>query len=359
MNKLFLFSFIFFFIISCKKDPVTITEYIETTKAWMPVAEIDQYSKYIRNAKSFGDKAIFQSEISTIIKSPTGIESLYNPSSMVFQTDLSENFALGFVEQFDNIDLLPITKSGPPAYIPNYILDTAPAYVKMGGLYFSNQWSAIRTDEKQYIFHYFTDSATPSGEATTGFCLADFGEKYPNNSTIYILDLKYVVLPRTYIYSNLAVKSYFNKYFICFEESMLIMEGDGTYTFPTGIPQTMSFHKLIKKNNTVYVFGEQVIYSSSDMRNSWQLVMDNIPSSFLRTTDYHYHNVDNEIIITRGNNLSHLQITTDSLIVKPLVYEGLENNKITSVIKYKEDVYVTTTSGTFKRPFAEFYHYID
>ena len=46
----------------------------------MPVDEIDRYSKYVRNAEYFDDKAIFQTVSSTIIKSKDGIESLYNPT---------------------------------------------------------------------------------------------------------------------------------------------------------------------------------------------------------------------------------------------------------------------------------------
>ena len=78
-------------------------------------------------------------------------------------------------------------------------------------------------------------------------------------------------------------------------------------------------------------------------------------STWLR--HFQYYDVDNEIIASSMDRLFHINIQDNKAIVKEIDNDGLKANYITSVSKFKENVYVTTLTGVYYISYKEFFNY--
>ena len=118
--------------------------------------------------------------------------------------------------------------------------------------------------------------------------------------------------------------------------------------------------RVFQKNDTLYGVEYDGLFSSINNGKSWFKISDLVLnpediSTWLR--HFQYYDVDNEIIASSMDRLFHINIQDNKAIVKEIDNDGLKANYITSVSKFKENVYVTTLTGVYYISYKEFFNY--
>ena len=122
-----------------------------------------------------------------------------------------------------------------------------------------------------------------------------------------------------------------------------------------------SFHKIFdgslrpmfQKNDTLYGTFQGKLYRSVDECESWTdtgVFQNSLSSLFC-------YFIGNEIIGTNYGQLFHITTTKDGLTVREIDNNGLANNYITSVSKFKNSVFVTSLTGVYYIPYKDFFTY--
>jgi hypothetical protein len=193
--------------LSCKKE--TVTEYrYKDLNTWKKADEIDGFSKYINNANASNDKAVFVSPYRVIIKKENKVEAYYSVHSHTKKTDIADDYHLLYNKNGDWENLGVASEDDPNPARVNFQIRDLSNFSGMGGIFSSSEWTAIRTDQKQFIFQYYgTDLDTQH------FALVDFEE---NGLGIKITDFNTTSIYKRADWYLIKTKSFFNKYFICF-----------------------------------------------------------------------------------------------------------------------------------------------
>lgn len=140
----------------------------------------------------------------------------------------------------------------------------------------------------------------------------------------------------------------------------LVSTGGGTYRVaPNGSYQKTypySFLKLFTFDGTVYGVttantGTLKLAASTDQGITWSILIDQLPDAYRLFT---YKTVNNQLIAIYNSQLFQLLITPTTLSAVELDNTGLYGNKITSVAKFRNTVYVSTLSGVFTKPVRTF-----
>ncbi len=140
----------------------------------------------------------------------------------------------------------------------------------------------------------------------------------------------------------------------------LVSTSGGTYrispngTYQKSYPYT--FLNLFTFNGTVYGVttantGTLKLATSTDQGASWTILADQLPDAYRL---FNYKTVNNQLIATYNSQLFQLTFTPTTLSTVELDNTGLYGNKITSVARYRNTVYVSTLSGVFTKPVRTF-----
>jgi hypothetical protein len=121
-----------------------------------------------------------------------------------------------------------------------------------------------------------------------------------------------------------------------------------------------ALERVFQKNDTLYGVEYDGLFSSINNGKSWFKISDlelnpEDISTWLR--HFQYYDVENEIIASSMDRLFHINIQDNKAIVKEIDNDGLTTNYITSVSKFKENVYVTTLTGVYYISYKEFFNY--
>jgi hypothetical protein len=337
-------------ILSCKKEVITETEYVYLTDSWTKSDEIDRLDMYITNSYANDERIVFSTPHGIIIKYQDGTRNYWLTSGSyknkgVFLDSL-------FIRVSESQSRIGIASYyfGNPDYLGKWDTDSLPNYRGFGAYGLSSDWAAIRSDKKQYMFHYW------SSQYTQSYCFVDFTSSRWNirKDSVWAIQLA-----KDDVYYNINVKSFFNKYFICNGRGMEIVNGDGSHKPAFGIPDDQYFASVININGELYAFGENSIYISSTEGESWNPLVTNIPLGTIHLFDYQYYVMNDEIIMVEKDKIIHMLVSDTNITWKQVKNDGLENHRITGVAKFNETVYLSTTSGTFTKPYEEFFDYIE
>lgn len=100
--------------------------------------------------------------------------------------------------------------------------------------------------------------------------------------------------------------------------------------------------------------GASGILYSYDEGLTWQKQTEEI-DSFLRYAIY--TTIDNKIIGFIDSQIWHFDFGENEITIRELDNDGLEGNKITSISKFENNIYVTSLSGVFKINESDFFYY--
>lgn len=127
---------------------------------------------------------------------------------------------------------------------------------------------------------------------------------------------------------------------------------DGTYlrSYP------YAFLKLFTFNGTMYGIttanaGILKLAASTDQGITWSILADQLPDAYRLFT---YKAVAGQLIASYNSQLFQLTITPTTLSAVELDNTGLYGNRIMSVAKFRNTVYVSTLSGVFTKPVRTF-----
>jgi hypothetical protein len=112
---------------------------------------------------------------------------------------------------------------------------------------------------------------------------------------------------------------------------------------------------VFKHAGILYGFSYDDLYKSATGKN-WDLVSGITANSTLTNLQMlRYHALSNDLLIaTYNSQIFKVELSQKELRLVELDNSGLDGNKITSIARYKNMIYLTTLSGVFHRKESEF-----
>lgn len=376
MRFTFLIVVLMFLSFSCRKEKIIEeTKYVYLTDSWQKADEIDKSSKYIISSYADDDKAVFRSPYNYVIKDKNGFKGYgdkYNPFDKRLAVSKNNFLQLWQTGGHNNLTISKIHNRNYGGLILYY--DSLPNFKSFGNYSIRADWSCFRSDDKQLLFHYSNNNNRPPFFAidTQSYALVSYdiwatsGQYLTINSVKPITIIKPISSGGSTDYT-ISIKSFFNKFFVCNTEGLEIIYGDGTHRAATGIPPSIHPCTIIELNGALFLFASNdnsltsySIYKSTDQGENWTPVNANLPRDFLNLYFYKYYVIDNEIVLisnNRHNTLIHLSIKDSEISFKQLKNDGLTNNISTGLVEFDGIVYLSTTSGTYKKSIKNFFEY--
>lgn len=130
---------------------------------------------------------------------------------------------------------------------------------------------------------------------------------------------------------------------------------DGTYqkTYSWPMLRVFTYNNVLYGITQEYSNGstDYKLVTSTDAGLTWNTLASKLNSSygFLK-----YKQVGDQLIAMYNNQLFQLRVEPNALVAKQLDDAGLYGNRITSVMKFRNTVYVSTLSGVFTKPWQTF-----
>ncbi len=159
-------------------------------------------------------------------------------------------------------------------------------------------------------------------------------------------------------FSPQDVFTHFGRFFANTGNGLIVVEPDGSWYW--GIEkniQNNSIQYMVNVNDTLWAFDYYSVFHSYDKGRSWVQTQEGSRNSF-----HSLNVVEGKMIFSYRDQL-HL---FDKDPENPgnwknfeLVNDGVVNNEITDVKLFNEYVYVSTTSGLFRKPIEYFYQFKD
>ncbi|MGD9994776.1 MAG: hypothetical protein AB7S69_15870 [Salinivirgaceae bacterium] len=112
-------------------------------------------------------------------------------------------------------------------------------------------------------------------------------------------------------------------------------------------------NRIIESSGTLYGFGRDNVYISSDNGLTWN-------TGYLVQYEYsllNYTKIDDKIIAYRYGQLWEIVINKTEVEAKELDNDGLDGISITSVSKFDGKVYLSTLSGVYYKMTEDFFEY--
>lgn len=187
-----------------------------------------------------------------------------------------------------------------------------------------------------------------SGNNYINYYLVDVKVTHNSEDIIDTIKTRTINFPNEYVVMhNFSYKDYF-----------IATLSDNTYKiYSNGTSRKISdnrFDKIFQKGDTLFGVNTRAeLFISSDDGENWQKKFD-LPSEF---QILNYYLIDNQIIATHCAQLFHITINNQIMAIKEIDNDGLINNFITSVAKFKNKIYVTTLSGVYYRQAKDFFTY--
>lgn len=143
-----------------------------------------------------------------------------------------------------------------------------------------------------------------------------------------------------------------NSFYLSFKDNIVKISEPGEIE----ISPTLSPTQIFTANNTFYSFSwldkNKIFYSTDG--TEWSET--DIDSQLDHTSHYYYKISKSELVGTIKDKMYYLRFYDNAhkFLVKEINNKGLEGNKITSVCKFQDQVYVTTLSGVFYKEYDDF-----
>jgi hypothetical protein len=146
--------------------------------------------------------------------------------------------------------------------------------------------------------------------------------------------------------SPLSMYHYFDHYFYSGYKTYRIgNDGNSAVCYPEGM------YNMFSNGTDLFSMSYGALLRSKDHGVTWQPI-----GGVSRTVEVmSYTEADGNIISFRDSRLYHVTLNDSVNTIVELENDGLDGHMITSVSRYRDDIYVTTRSGVFSRPVKDFY----
>lgn len=345
----------------CKDDEEVIVEHEIKPQIWEEIKHFSGRSKILLNSLATNDKLI-----------------IYGHDAVTQVFDIKENGDLSYeTYSFDPFDTFY-----KPTMNSNF-MSTAIYDIKINLTAILGDWASTlphyifdlkRFDSSILHIHklnHFEGEFIPANSAKqllipiraynslrSEFILASV--RMPFNHFIEGVDLKYLAIPDPHFHW-LYLNSMDDVFFAANTEATHRISSDGT------INEISNFglKTIAKYDPDINVTGDEFYLGfnrqghaaiSRDKGFTWD-AFNNL--SFPWIDVYHFTNINGEILGYYNNSIIHLILKDNSLEIKQVDIQGLEGHYITSLSKFKNDIFVTTFSGCFKKQASKFFTYRD
>lgn len=198
--------------------------------------------------------------------------------------------------------------------------------------------------------HQFFSAISDTDGAS--FCIIDLNAVYTPafNTLLSSLSptLKKITLTGNdkYSYWTPFISSYKENFFVCTDQGNFIVYPNGTYR---SLPQIIGrMYDMFPYRDTLYTLTSNgTLFRSGDNGESWSSFAGNFPSEYAK----HFY-IGDSLYFYIYSQLLSVNFTTGT--VTEFDNSGLELNEITSVNRFGSTVWVTTLSGLFRKPAADF-----
>lgn len=164
-----------------------------------------------------------------------------------------------------------------------------------------------------------------------------------------------IPLPQALPYTIAAIDNYFLVNVISQGLYKISESGQVQQVLVSPSTAIISYHQYKGVLYAINNSGQNGVFTSTDDGQTWQL-RNGIPSYFILST---FHAVGDSIVgITRGvenNSLYTLRWQGNTPRVRELKNDGLSQTDFTDLKQLGDTVYLSTTSGLFKRPLSSFF----
>jgi hypothetical protein len=223
-------------------------------------------------------------------------------------------------------------------------IDSTYAYFDL--LHFSSGECIAINEQKQALIPYvsFVDSKT-----ILKLALVDIKTELIYNVKLDTIQTKILSITDDYQYNVIALESIGDYFFLTTNSKVYRIDNLGNIE---NVLETR-LNKIIESSGTLYGFGRDNIYISSNKGLTWNI-------GYSVQYDYsllNYTKIDNKIIGYRYGQLWDISVSEKELIAKELDNDGLDGISITSVSKFDGKVYLSTLSGVYYKLADEFIDY--
>ena len=210
-------------------------------------------------------------------------------------------------------------------------------------------------NSNKFVYPYFTKD-NKSKYAIIKIKKEPTSSSFPDNAIVIdtfktITNLNYVSTNRlTGVIGN-------NLFFTCGNNKNYIVNND----LDTIYINSNVYNCIFKVNNLYYSFcggvalgGDTKLLSTSDEGLTWQIVSSGLNYQF---QILNYVNVGDKLIAFYVGQMWEVIINNNTLAIKELSNDGLDNKLINAITMSNGRVFVGTNNGVFERPFSEFIDY--
>jgi len=347
-NQLFILMVLTVSLSSCRKEKI-VKEYItKDDHSWNSHEKIDQSGTYV-----FG-----------VSKFQNALYILTNKYMLYYDGNSYINYP-SFHNQFTTNPAIFETKMLQINYLDRmYFIDYAKSYVGDGIDtskiidYLSNArssslarpYSAINDKNNQCFTLYNSSASQPKDSIRYAFFMFRITTKIGvTGATDYISSS--FMIPKKPFYIT-AAYAHFGNYFITSSDGIMLIDSSANSKMVLNIDNGDVVQSLFRTENTLYAMSNYFMYRSDDYGMTWikAYAISSQLGQFLFT------NVDGEIFGYGYDNLIQMKITPDSLDIKTIYNKGLKNRNITGIVKYNSDIIVTTTAGTYIKPYIDLFY---
>jgi hypothetical protein len=114
-----------------------------------------------------------------------------------------------------------------------------------------------------------------------------------------------------------------------------------------------AIYNMFRMGTDLYGMSFGKVVTSKDAGTSWSEIGDiNFGLEIVQ-----YVETDGEVFALSNDNILHVTIADSMLTVEEIDNDGLSNQQITSLKRYRNDMYAVSLSGIFARPIQTFYTY--
>lgn len=237
----------------------------------------------------------------------------------------------------------PVT-SGTSVSLNIKFIDSTYAYFDL--LHFSSGECISINEQNQALIPYvsFVDSKN-----ILKLAMVDIKAESIYNVKLDTVKTKMLSITDDYQYNVIALESIGNYFFLTTNSKVYRIDNLGNIETVLGT----RLNKIIESSGTLYGFGSDNIYMSSDNGLTWNIGYS-VQHDF---SLLNYTKIDNKIIGYRYGQLWDISVSETELIAKELDNDGLDGISITSVSKFDGKVYLSTLSGVYYKLADEFFDY--
>ncbi len=227
-----------------------------------------------------------------------------------------------------------------------YIKNIDSTYAYFDFLHFSSGECIAINEQEQALIPY---GSFVNSKNILKLALVDIKAKLIYNVKLDTIKTKILSITDDYQYNVIALESIGDYFFLTTNSKVYRVDKLGNIE---NVLHTR-LNKIIESSGTLYGFGGDNIYISSNNGLTWDMGY----SVQYEYSWLNYTKIDNKIIGYRYGQLWEISVTKMGLIAKELDNDGLDGISITSVSKFNEKVYLSTLSGVYYKLADDFLNY--